>query len=125
MAYTAIYSADFIFEKTPLRLHSNVKEFGVKRKGVLVETQKSFVLNVSAFWGTLKHLSESLFHTLFFSEFSRLILSSRYTATKNPPNKDTAMAQQRVKAHWKNSELTSRPIKVPINSDNPHNPISG
>lgn len=51
MAYTAIYSADFIFEKTPLRLHSNVKEFGVKRKGVLVETQKSFVLNVSAFWG--------------------------------------------------------------------------
>ena len=41
MAYTAIYSADFIFEKTPLRLHSNVKEFGVKRKGVLVETQKS------------------------------------------------------------------------------------
>lgn len=56
MAYTAIYSADFIFEKTPLRLHSNVKEFGVKRKGVLVETQKSFVLNVSAFLGTLKHL---------------------------------------------------------------------
>jgi hypothetical protein len=35
MAYTAIYSAGFIFEKTPLRLHSNVKEFGVKRKGVL------------------------------------------------------------------------------------------
>ncbi|WP_337793402.1 hypothetical protein [Phocaeicola plebeius] len=54
MAYTAIYSADFIFEKTPLRLHSNVKEFGVKRKGVLVETQKSFVLNVSAFWGRVK-----------------------------------------------------------------------
>ena len=78
MAYTAIYSADFIFEKTPLRLHSNVKEFGVKRKGVLVETQKSFVLNVSAFWGTLKHLSESLFHTLFFSEFSRLILFWEY-----------------------------------------------
>lgn len=78
MAYTAIYSADFIFEKTPLRLHSNVKEFGVKRKGVLVETQKSFVLNVSAFWGRLKHLSESLFHTLFFSEFSRLILFWEY-----------------------------------------------
>jgi len=78
MAYTAIYSADFIFEKTPLRLHSNVKEFGVKRKGVLVETQKSFVLNVSAFLGALKHLSESLFHTLFFSEFSRLILFWEY-----------------------------------------------
>ena len=57
MAYTAIYSADFIFEKTPLSLHSNVKEFGVKRKGVLVETQKSFVLNVSAFWGGLKNTS--------------------------------------------------------------------
>lgn len=78
MAYTAIYSADFIFEKIPLRLHSNVKEFGVKRKGVLVETQKSFVLNVSTFLGALKHLSESLFHTLFFSEFSRLILFWEY-----------------------------------------------
>lgn len=78
MAYTAIYSADFIFEKTPLRLHSNVKEFGVKRKGVLVETQKSFVLNVSTFLGASKHLSESLFHTLFFSEFSRLILFWEY-----------------------------------------------
>ena len=67
MAYTAIYSADFIFEKTPLRLHSNVKEFGVKRKGVLVETQKSFVLNVSAFWGGLKNTSLKVFSIHCFS----------------------------------------------------------
>lgn len=67
MAYTAIYSADFIFEKTPLRLHSNIKEFGVKRKGVLVETQKSFVLNVSAFWGGLKNTSLKVFSIHCFS----------------------------------------------------------
>lgn len=67
MAYTAIYSADFIFEKTPLCLHSNVKEFGVKRKGVLVETQKSFVLNVSAFWGGLKNTSLKVFSIHCFS----------------------------------------------------------
>lgn len=67
MAYTAIYSADFIFEKTPLRLHSNVKEFGVKRKGVLVETQKSFVLNVSAFWEGLKNTSLKVFSIHCFS----------------------------------------------------------
>lgn len=67
MAYTAIYSADFIFEKTPLRLHSNVKEFGVKRKGVLVETQKSFVLNVSVFGGGLKNTSLKVFSIHCFS----------------------------------------------------------
>lgn len=67
MAYTAIYSADFIFEKMPLRLHSNVKEFGVKRKGVLVEIQKSFVLNVSAFWGRVKNTSLKVFSIHCFS----------------------------------------------------------
>lgn len=67
MAYTAIYSADFIFGKTPLRLHSNVKEFGVKRKGVLVEIQKSFVLNVSAFWGRVKNTSLKVFSIHCFS----------------------------------------------------------
>lgn len=37
-------------KKTPLRLTPNSLTFECKRKGVLVETQKSFVLNVSAFW---------------------------------------------------------------------------
>ena len=72
MAYTAIYSADFIFEKTPLRLHSNVKEFGVKRKGVLVETQGRLVSNVSSFLVSGKIFRKkgafSLRFALFFNE---------------------------------------------------------
>lgn len=67
MAYTAIYSADFIFEKTPLRLTSNSLTFEVKRKGVLVETQKSFVLNVSAFLGRVKNTSLKVFSIHCFS----------------------------------------------------------
>ena len=69
MAYTAIYSADFIFEKTPLRLHSNVKEFGVKRKGVLVETQRRLVSNVSAFFEGIKTLHKKRLFSLRFALF--------------------------------------------------------
>ena len=60
-------STKFSTPQTPLRLHSNVKEFGVKRKGFLVETQKSFVLNVSAFWGGLKNTSLKVFSIHCFS----------------------------------------------------------
>lgn len=71
MAYTAIYSAGFIFEKTPLRLHSNVKEFGVKRKGVLVETQRRLVSNVSAFLKVSKPFIKSGFFHFVLRYFSR------------------------------------------------------